>query len=71
MFRLNEIFPPRPSMEELGVEAKRQAYSAATGVILKKGILPDVDGLNPQQLSIMPTVLDILILLPQWNYEGY
>lgn len=56
MIRFNEIFPPRPSMEDLGMEAKRQAYSAATGIILKRGILPDVDGLNPQQLSIMPTI---------------
>jgi len=56
MIRLNEIFPPRPSMEQLGIEARRQAYSAVTGKVLEKGIIPDVQMFDAQGQIAMPTV---------------
>jgi hypothetical protein len=46
MFGFQEIFPPKPTIEDLGMEARRQAYSATTGLFLKKGIMPEMSDMN-------------------------
>jgi hypothetical protein len=56
MINFAEIFPPRPNLEQLGMEARRQVYSALTGDVLKKGIVPDAQMLNDQDPSLMPSV---------------
>jgi len=54
--RFQEIFPPRPTMDVLGMEARRQAFSAMTGKVLQKGIIPSPEMLPKEGVQAMPTV---------------
>lgn len=54
--RFQEIFPSRPTIDVLGMEARRQTYSAMTGRVLQKGVIPNLEMLEMEGVQAMPTV---------------